>query len=109
MDPISKDEAAKMRQILERFYGPTVQNWTINYAVYEALGRLIERSALCTRAMHLVPRPWDFSNPAKWAQRQVRQAIVRYLSTPEGEHYLTCMKGVAFGMRNEFEMASLGL
>jgi hypothetical protein len=109
MDPISEDEANEVREILERFYGPIVRTWNINYAVYEVLGQLITSSGQCTKAMHLVPRPWDLSNPIRWAQRQVRQAIVRYLRTPEGQHYVTCMKGAALRMRSDFEMASMGL
>lgn len=109
MDPISKEEANEVREILEKFYGPIVKNWNINYSVYELLGQLITKSKQCTRAMHLVPRPWDFSNPIKWAQRQVRQAVIRYLKTPEGQHYLMCMRATALGMRSSFQSASLGL
>jgi hypothetical protein len=59
--------------------------------------------------MHLVPRPWDLSNPVNWARRQVRQAVVRYFTTPEGRHYIVCMKAAALGMRSDFEIAALGL
>lgn len=109
MDPISQEEANEVRDILGKFYGPAAKNWDINYAVYELLGRLIVKSKTCTTAMHLVPRPWDFSNPIKWAQKQVRQAVVRYFKTPESQHYLICMKSAALGMRADFESASLGL
>lgn len=109
MEPIGEEEAREVRDVLEKFYGSAVENWRINYAVYELLGQLITRSKQCTRAMHLVPRPWDFSSPIKWAQKQVRQTIIRYLKTPEGQHYVICMKTAALGMRSDFEMASLGL
>ena len=109
MEPINEEEAKEVRDVLEKFYGPVVRTWRINYAVYELLGQLILKSKQCTRAMHLVPRPWDFSNPIKWAQKQVRQAILRYLKTPEGQHYIICMKTAALSMRSDFELASLGL
>jgi hypothetical protein len=109
MEPITEEEAKEVRDILEKFYGSIVRTWNINYAVYELLGQLITKSKQCTRAMHLVPRPWDFSNPIKWAQKQIRQAVIRYLKTPEGQHYIICMKAAALGMRRDFEMASLGL
>lgn len=109
MEPIDEEEAKEVRDVLEKFYGPVVRNWPINYAVYELLGQLIIKSKQCTRAMHLVPRPWDFSTPIKWAQKQVRQAITRYLKTPEGQHYIICMKAAAVGMRTKFELASIGL
>jgi hypothetical protein len=109
MEPINEEEAKEMRDILEKFYGPVVRTWRINYSVYETLGQLIIKSRQYTRAMHLVPRPWNFSNPIKWAQKQVRQAIIRYLKTPEGQHYVICMKAAALSMRSDFEVASLGL
>lgn len=109
MDPISEEEANELREVLEKLYGPVAKNWNINYSVYELLGQLIVKSKQCTKAMHLVPRPWDYSNPIKWAQKQVRQAIVRYFKTPEGQHYIICMKAAALGMRSDFESASLGL
>lgn len=109
MDPISEEEANEVRKVLEKFYGPVVRAWDINHAVYEVLGQLITTSGQCTRAMHLVPRPWDLSNPINWARKQVRQAIVRYLRTPEGQHYVACMKAAALRMRSDFEMASMGL
>lgn len=109
MEPINEEEAKEVRDVLEKFYGPMVRTWRINYAVYDLLGQLIIKSGQCTRAMHLVPRPWDFSNPIKWAQKQVRQAIVRYLKTPEGQHYIICMKTAAATMRTDFYLASRGL
>ncbi len=109
MEPISEDEAKELREVLEKFYGPIVHNWNVNYEMYETLGQLITTSKKCTNAMHMVPRPWDFSNPMKWVQKQVRQAIVRYLKTPEGQHYIICMKVAALNFRTEFEMASHGL
>ena len=109
MEPISEEEARELRNILEKFFGPTARTWRINYAVYELLGRLITRSQQCTKAMHLVPRPWDFTNPLKWAKKQVRQALIRYLKSSDGQHYIVCMKAAALGMRSDFEMASMGL
>ena len=109
MEPITEDEVREMREVLGKFYGPVVHTWTINYGMYEVLGRLITESRQCTRAMHLVPRQWDLSNPAKWAQRQVRHTIVRYLKTPENLHYLICMKTAANNYRREFDMAKHGL
>lgn len=109
MEKIAEDEANEVREVLEKFYGPMVRTWRINYAVYELLGQLIINSKQCTRAMHFVPRPWDISSPIKWAQKQVRQAIIRFLKTPEGQYYIICMKTAALSMRSEFEMASLGL
>ena len=109
MEPVTEEEARELRDVLEKFYGPVVRTWTINYGMYEVLGRLITESQQCTRAMHLVPRPWDLAAPAKWAQRQMRQAIVRHFKTPEGQHYLTCMKFAANNYRREFDMATHGL
>lgn len=109
MEPITAEDEREMRDVLEKFYGPVVRSWNINYSTYELVGQLITKSKLCTQAMHLVPRPWDLSHPVKWAQRQVRQALVRYLRTAEGQHYMLCMKAAALGMRSDFEAASLGL
>lgn len=109
MEPINENEAAEVRDVLERFYGPVVRTWRINHTVYELLGQLVTKSAQCTRAMHLVPRPWDLSNPFRWAQKQVRQAFIRYLKTAEGRHYMVCMKAAALGMRGDFEFAAHGL
>lgn len=109
MDPISQEEATEVRLILEKFYGPVAKHWDINYAIYGHLGKLIVKSGKCTTAMHLVPRPWDFSNPVKWSSKQVRLAVIRYFKTPESQHYLICMKSAALGMRADFESASLGL
>lgn len=109
MEPILREEEDEMRDVLSNFYGPIVNTWNINSGVYEVLGRLVTESKQCTQAMHLVPRPWDISSPLKWAQRQVRQAVVRYLNTPEGRHYLICMKAAARNFRSEFERAQLGL
>lgn len=109
MDPITPEESAEMRNILSRFYGSTVSTWTITHGTYDVLGRLVTESEVCTRAMHLVPRPWDMTHPLKWAKRQIRQAMVRYLKTPEGQHYLVCMKVAANNFRIDFEMASHGL
>jgi len=63
--------------------------------MYDLLAVLMLKSGNCTKAMHLVPRPWDFSNPAKWASKQARQALVRLLTSREGQHYITCMKTAA--------------
>lgn len=109
MEPISEEEANELRAILEKFYGPIVVYWNINYEMYEILGQLITTSKKCTKAMHLVPRPLALPNPIKWAQKQVRQAIVRYLNTQEGQHYVICMKTAARNFRTEFEIASRGL
>lgn len=109
MEPIERAEAEAMRQVLRKFYGSLVNTWTINYGIYEVLGQLMPGSKQCTQAMHLVPRPWDLSIPIKWARRQVRQAMVRYLNTPPGQHYIICMKGAARNFRSEFERAQLGL
>jgi hypothetical protein len=80
MEPIKENEAT-VRDVLERFYGPLVRTWKINHTVYELLGQLVTKSAQCTRAMHLVPRPWDLSNPFRWAQKQVRQAFIRWCTS----------------------------
>ncbi|MFV0663351.1 hypothetical protein [Denitromonas sp.] len=109
MEPITQEETAEMRSVLAKFYGPVASSWNITYGTYEVLGRMITESEECTKAMHLVPRPWNLATPVKWAQRQVRQAILRYLATPEGQHYVMCMKIAARNFRREFDMASQGL
>ncbi|MGH8085895.1 MAG: hypothetical protein ACREPV_11545 [Lysobacter sp.] len=98
-----------MRKVLEKFYGPLARNWSINRRVYEVFGRMIVESKRCTEAMHLVPRPWNLSNPGKWALKQVRQAAVRYFLSPDGEHYIACMRFAARNYRTEFELASSGI
>jgi len=108
MEPIGPEEQQEMRDVLQRFYGSEVQGWTITYEMYEMLGELMQKSGGCTRVMHFVPRPWDFSNPIKWAQKQVRQAITRYLKTPEGQHYISCMRAAAIGMKSRFVVAASG-
>lgn len=109
MEPIDEQEKQEMRAVLEKFYGPQVRTWDVDLGVYEALGQLITKSGECTKAMHMVPRPWDLSSPLKWAKKQVRQAVVRYLRTPEGMHYVSCMHAAALGMRTVFEEARYGL
>lgn len=109
MEPISREEAEEMRMVLEKFYGPIAKNWNINLRVYDVFGSMIVESRQCTKAMHLVPRPWDLSKPRKWVLKQVRQAMVRYFLTPEGEHYVACMRFAARNYRTEFELASSGL
>lgn len=109
MEPITQEEAQDVRGVLAQFYGPVANTWTITPSTYEVLGRMITASEACTRAMHLVPRPWDLSNPLKWAKRQVRQAVIRFLKSPEGQHYHSCMKVAASNFRVEFELASAGL
>lgn len=84
MEPITGEEVKELRDVLANFYGTHALQWNITPGMYDVLGQLITESEQCTRAMHLVPRPWDLSNPARWAQRQVRQAIVRYLNPPKG-------------------------
>jgi hypothetical protein len=106
LDPITDEEAKEFREVLVNFYGPPALQWNVTLGMYEILGELIASSERCTSAMHLVPRPWDLSGPIKWAQRQVRQAIVRYLKTPTGKQYLICMLAAARNRRTEFEMAS---
>ena len=91
MDHITEEEAQDMREILANFYGPQVQGWAITFETYETLGTLVTESQQCTQAMHMVPRPYDFSSPLKWARKQVRQAFTRYFRTPEGKHYLVCL------------------
>lgn len=108
MEPISQEEQQNVRNILEHFYGPPVRNWKINIRMYDALEELITKSGTCTRAMHLVPRPWGGGAPAKWAQRQVRQALVRFLTVSENRHYLICMHTAALAMRHRFDEARLG-
>lgn len=34
MEKIAEDEANEVREVLEKFYGPMVRTWRINYAVY---------------------------------------------------------------------------
>jgi len=109
MELITNEEAQETKEVLAKFYGPVANTWDINSRVYEVFVRLITESQQCTKAMHLVPRHWDISNPIKWSQRQIRQALVRYFKTQEGNHYITCMKVSANNFRIEFEMASQGL
>lgn len=109
MEPITQDEARELHDVLEKFYGPLVRHWAVTPLTYEVLGRLITGSGECTQAMHLVPRPWDLSSPLKWASKQVRQAVVRYLKSTEGQHYVLCMKAAARNLRTDFEMAAQGI
>lgn len=110
MEPISEEEVQEVRQILGHFYSSSVvANWHVTVQTYEVLGRIIVESEKCTRAMHLVPRPWNLSNPIGYARRQTRQAITRFLRSDEGKHYLTCMRGTALKYRSAFELASHGL
>lgn len=108
MESVTHEEAQEMRKVLRHFYGPLVDTWNINLGVYEVLGGLITSSRQCTDAMHLVPRPWDLSNPVKWTRRQVRQAVVRYLNSPQGKYYVICMKNAAKNFRTEFERVQFG-
>jgi hypothetical protein len=102
MEPVTEEEAHEMRAILEQLYGPQVQGWTITLATYDVFGKLLIESKQCTKAMHLVPRPYDFSAPLKWAQKQVRNALRRYFTTPEGKHYLVCLRTAALKMKTLF-------
>jgi len=110
MEPLTEDEVRETREVLAKLYDPeTVQDWNITRRMYDLLGQLIQKSANCTKAMHLVPRPMDIADPAKWAKRQVRQALIRYFQTPETEHYIVCMRAAAWGMRRHFDAAGMGL
>lgn len=109
MESISEEESQEVREVLSHFYGKSaVTHWNVTIQTYEVLGRVIIESGKCTRAMHLVPRPWNLSNPIGYAQKQFRQAITRFLRSDEGKHYLVCMRGTALKYRTAFEMASHG-
>lgn len=77
--------------------------------MHDILGQLTTSSEQCTRAGHLVLRPWELSSPIKQAQRKGAASLVRYLTAPEGRHYVICMRAAALNFRTEFEMASRGL
>ncbi len=104
-DPVTEAEAADMRQLLTPLYGPKVAGWQITRRHYELLGTLIAESRSCTKAMHWVPRPYDFGNPLNYARRQVRQAITRALKDDPKKSYITCTKTAARNFASDFEMA----
>jgi len=105
-EPITHEEELEMRRILAPWFGQQVNTWRITPTHYELLGTVIEESRTCTRAMHLVPRPYDMSSPANWASRQVRQAVRRYLLSDNGKVYVTCMRAAAYKWATPFKEAS---
>lgn len=106
MEPITKEEADDMRDVLARFYGSQTKHWKINSEVYELFGQLVSRSASCTEAVHLLPRPYSGAPTVKWASRQIRKALTRYFKSTRGEHYLMCMRSAALAMRTEIQLAA---
>jgi hypothetical protein len=108
-DPITPDEAQEMRRILEKFYGKQVLGWPITHRHYVLLGTIVDESKRCTKAMHLVPRPYDLKAPINWIRKQVRDLFRRALLAEESEVYLTCLRVAANNFRTEFQEAAMGL
>ena len=108
-DPITQEEAREMRRILETFYGKQVQGWPITQRHYVLLGTVIDESKRCTKAMHLVPRPYDLKAPINWVRKQIRDAFRRSLLADDNEVYLTCLRVAANNFRIEFHEAAMGL
>ena len=108
-DSITEAEVAEMRALLEPLFGPQTAGWQITHRHYELLGIIFAESRSCTKAMHWVPRPYDFGNPLNYARRQVRDSIRRSLKDDPKKAYVTCTKAAAYKWAREFAMAGQGL
>lgn len=105
MAPITANETQAMRNILTLIFGPHAQSWIIQYASYEALGKLIITSPGGVHARYLVPQPHYFFSPFKWDQQPVRSAILKYFDTEEGKQVLVGMRTTGLKRQSEFEAA----
>ena len=103
MEPIGVEETEAMRSVLEQIFGTQARSWMVTYATYEALGKLIAENKQCTKALSLVPRPYSFFSPFKWAQKQVRQTLIAFFQSAEGKSCLVYMRSSGLKMRMKFE------
>lgn len=108
-EPIAPEEKEDIREILSKFYGDQVKGWRISLRTFELLGQMIDKTRGCDNLMDIVPRPYAGFGVAKWAKKQVRQAVMRKLKSNAGKHYIICMKATSYGMATKFREAGLGL
>lgn len=111
MHEITDEETTEMREILRKFFPQShvVDRLQITPQTYSVLASMLNESEKCTRLMHLIPRPGIPANPIRFASKQTRDALRRFLLSDEGLHYLVCLRAVAGNYRIELEMASNGL
>ncbi|HEY9099266.1 MAG TPA: hypothetical protein VIN38_10380 [Thiobacillus sp.] len=105
MDQIDRNEANQMRSVLEVIFGMQALDWPVTYATYEAFGKLVVASGQNLNAINLIPRPFSFSSPYKWSRQPVRQGVLAFFNSPEGQSYLYRMKSLGLKKRADFEKA----
>lgn len=109
MAEIDQEDEKKIKAILSQFYGSQVEQWPINDKVYIELVKLIQASHDCTVAMNFVPRPYFLGNPISWLTKEIRKAVLRFLTTPGSSHYIICMRASALARKPSILMAVNGL
>lgn len=105
MDKIDRNEANQMRSVLEVIFGMQALNWPVTYATYEAFGKLVVSSGQSLNATNLIPRPFSFASPYKWSRQAVRQSVIAFFQSAEGQPYLYRMKSSGLKKRVDFEKA----
>lgn len=108
MPDLSDTEIREFQQLLKKIYGKEAETWNINLGILELLEKLLRRSNSCGSSLDLVPRPHFAGGVIKWASKQARDAVLRQFRNKD-EHYYTCLKGAAIGMKTRFELASMGM
>lgn len=109
VEELTSDEVAEVQKVLKAVYGEQALNWNVSLKTYNLLGELILRSDQCSRFMDVVPRPYSFGDPLKYARKQVRAALTRSLLHKSNEHYLSCLTTVGASMKTQFAMAGMDL
>ena len=106
---LDSEDKEKIRDVLVKFYGKSVERININDEVYKELVKLIQASEACTNAMHFVPRPVLFGDPVKWLKKEIIKSITRFLTSKENEHYISCLRVSAIARKTRIILASQGL
>ena len=109
MTSLTQEEKDQMRTILSKWYGAQVREWSMTEKVYLELVEIIQKSRECTEAMDFVPRPLIVGNPLGWLKKEIRNAVLRFLTEKSNEYYVSCMYAVALGRKTAIWMASRGM
>jgi hypothetical protein len=100
---VTYEEKHKVRDILQKVYGPQAMSWKVNEQTLEVFAdHLMKVQRLCP-AMDLVPR---YLAPGASASRYVRRELARIIRSLESENStfnLHCMRAAGLSMRMEFE------
>ncbi len=105
---LTETEKEDLKTVLRPLFGPSVDTWDMNERMLELDGKLLSKSQECSRAMDLVPRPYNGFGAKQYVKRELRR-IARALVNGKRDLYVTCLRGAAYGMRQDFDMAGMGL